>query len=290
VAPDRLRFDFTHFAALTPRERDRVEELVNAKVLENLPISTAEMPIDDAIERGAMALFGEKYGAEVRVVQMSDFSLELCGGTHLNATGEVGFFNLISESAVAAGVRRIEAVTGEGAYRFVKEMSRNLSEIGQLMKAAPFEEAERVRRLVEHARDLEKELARLKSKAASEQSTNLLDQKRDIDGVQVLSVKVENVDVKALRSFVDESKDKLKPAIVVAGTVIDGKIALVAGVTKDLTKRFSAGDIVKNIALTVGGSGGGRPDMAQAGGKDVAKLDEALERVYGLVQSLADQQ
>ncbi|MBI3089744.1 MAG: alanine--tRNA ligase [Candidatus Tectomicrobia bacterium] len=288
VAPGRLRFDFTHFAALTPRERDHIEELVNAKVRQNLPVATDEMPLDQALDQGAMALFGEKYGSRVRVVRMGDFSTELCGGTHLSATGEAGLFTIASESAVAAGVRRIEALTGEGACRHVREMRRSLSEIGKLVKAAPQDEAERVRRLVEHAREMEKEVARLKEKLASGQTTGLLDRRRDVLGVQVLSLRLENVDAKTLRSFVDESKSKLGSGIVVAGAVTNGKVALIAGVTDDLTQRFHAGDIVRHVAQQVGGTGGGRADMAQAGGKDPAKLNEALEGVYDFVRTVAE--
>lgn len=284
VAPDRLRFDFTHFSPLTEREKRRVEELVNEKVWDNLPVTTAVMSLEEAVEHGAMALFGEKYDPIVRVVKMGDYSTEVCGGTHAQNTAAVRLFKIISEGGIAAGVRRIEALTGMEAYKYILKEEEALGEIRELIKAKPFEEADRLRRLMEQARGMEKELGRLKDKMAGAKVQDLDALVVEVKGIKVLAVELENLDMNALRNFVDTAKAKIKSGVVVAGTVMDGKVALVSGVTKDLTQRLHAGDLVKKIAAIVDGSGGGRADMAQAGGKDVARLKEALAKVKELVE------
>ncbi|MBI1987184.1 MAG: alanine--tRNA ligase [Nitrospinae bacterium] len=310
VALDRLRFDFTHFSSLTPEELERIERTVNEKALENLPVSTTVMPIDQALELGAMALFGEKYESLVRAVRIEDFSLELCGGTHASHTGKIGLFKIISEGAIAAGVRRIEALTGMEAYRYVCQEEAVLREIRGLLKVRPFQEAERVRKLWEQVREQERESARLKDRlislqikgipaesgegregapaganlAGGESGAEQTGAIRTVKGVSVLAVQLDHLDINALRSFVDSAKARLKSGVVVAGTITDGKVALVTGVTPDLTDKLHAGELVKSVAGIVGGSGGGRADMAQAGGKEVDRLKEALEKVYELVE------
>ena len=284
VAPDRLRFDFTHFSPLTEREKRRVEEMVNERVWDNLPVITAVMPLEEAVEHGAMALFGEKYDPQVRVVKMGDYSTEVCGGTHTQNTASVRLFKIISEGGIAAGVRRIEALTAVEAYKYILKEEDALDEVRELIKAKPFEEADRLRRLIEQARGTEKELSRLKDKMAGTKVQDLDALVVEVKGVKVLAVELENLDMNALRNFVDTAKAKIKSGVVVAGAVMDGKVALVSGVTKDLTQRLHAGELVKGVAAIVGGSGGGRADMAQAGGKDAARLKEALAKVKELVE------
>ncbi|MBI2876692.1 MAG: alanine--tRNA ligase, partial [Candidatus Tectomicrobia bacterium] len=292
VAPDRLRFDFTHFSSLVPEELERIERTVNEKALEGLPVTTTVMPVDQALQLGAMALFGEKYESMVRAVRIEDFSLELCGGTHASHTGKIGLFKIVSESAIAAGIRRIEALTGLEAYRYVCQEEAALREIRGLLKIRPFQEAERVRRLQEQIREQERELGRLKDRLVTLQARGLQAEAgaeptgvRTIHGVNVLAVQLDHLDLNALRSFVDSAKMRLKSGVVVAGTVQDGKVALVGGVTPDLTNRLHAGELIKSVAGIVGGSGGGRADMAQAGGKEADRLSEALEKVYELVEA-----
>ena len=284
VAPDRLRFDFTHFSRLTERELERIEEQVNGHVRENVRVETNQMPLDSALSRGAMALFGEKYGQIVRVVQMGDFSLELCGGSHAKATGDIGFFKILQEGGVAAGVRRIEALTGSGAHQFVRREEDLLSEIRDLLKAKPFDEQDKVRRLVERVRELERENREIKERALRSSAEDLFSQVRTLQGVKVLAVQIEESDPKALRTFVDNAKDRLGSGVVVVGSVSDGKVSLVGGVTKDLTNRFHAGNILKEVSALVEGTGGGRPDMAQAGGKNPSRLKEALQKVYEIIE------
>lgn len=286
VAPDRLRFDFTHFARLSQREADRIESLVNDHIWADTPVQTALLTLDEAISGGALAFFGEKYGDEVRTVEVPGFSKELCGGTHARATGEIGFFTIIYEGGIGAGVRRIEALTGPGAYQRFKHDERILSDVRQVLKAQPDEEIEKLQRLATQQRELERQLETLKMRLATAQTQDYFSQVQKVDDIQVLALQLENFDRKGLRSFVDTAKDRLGSGVVVVGSAEDGKVTLVAGVTKDLTHRISAGTIVGQVATITGGKGGGRPDMAQGGGTDIARLPEAMERVPAIVAEL----
>jgi alanyl-tRNA synthetase len=283
VSPERLRFDFTHFTSMKKEEIERVEALVNQKVRENLKLETKIMNVEQALQTGAMALFGEKYGEKVRVVMVSDFSIELCGGTHSSRTGDIGLFKIVSESGVAAGVRRIEALTGEGAYGFVKEEERELWEIASSLKSAPEELSSKIERLLERQRELEREVSSSQDKLSYQELSNLLPFVREIRGVKLLSAKVDGKDVKRMREFVDQLKGKIGSGIILLGGQSENKVSLIMGVTSDLTHRFNAGELIKKIALHVGGTGGGRPDFAQAGGTDSKKLDEALKAIEDLI-------
>jgi alanyl-tRNA synthetase len=283
VAPDRLRFDFTHFAPMEREELERVEALVNQKIRENLKLETKVMDVEEALQTGAMALFGEKYGEEVRVVRISDFSMELCGGTHSSRTGDIGLFKIVSESGVAAGVRRIEALTGEGAYQFIKGEERELWEIASSLKAVPGELSSKIDRLFERQKELERELSSFHDKLSSQELSNLLPLVREIKGVKVLSAKVDGKDIKRMREFVDQLKGKVGSGIILLGGHSQNKVSLLMGVTSDLTHRFNANELIKKIALLIGGTGGGRPDFAQAGGTDSKKLDEALKAIEDLI-------
>ncbi|QKJ88354.1 Alanine--tRNA ligase [Paramixta manurensis] len=278
-----LRFDFSHFEAMKPEEIRRVEDIVNAQVRRNLPIETNIMELEAAKAKGAMALFGEKYDEHVRVLSMGDFSTELCGGTHASRTGDIGLFRIISESGTAAGVRRIEAVTGEGALAQVHAQSEQLLDIAQLVKANNSNLNEKVRSVLEHARVLEKELQQLKDRQAAHESASLSSKAIDVKGAKLLVSELSNVEPKLLRTMVDDLKNQLGSAIIVLATVTEGKVSLIAGVTKDLTDRVKAGELVGAIAQQVGGKGGGRPDMAQAGGTDAQALPGALLSVESWV-------
>lgn len=280
VTADRLRFDFAHLEAMKPKEIKEVERLVNEQIRANTEVTTELMKIDDAKAKGAMALFGEKYDDEVRVLSMGqdNFSIELCGGTHASRTGDIGLFRIISEGGVAAGVRRIEAVTGEGALSWVDESEAALAGIGALVKGSRDTSLEKVQQMLDRVKTLEKELEKQKAKLASSAGDDLLGQARDVSGVKVLSAIVEGVDGKSLRDMVDKLKDKMGSGIIVLGAGGD-KASLVAGVTKDLTGKVKAGDLVNHVAQQVGGKGGGRPDMAMAGGPDVANLAVAIGSV-----------
>jgi alanyl-tRNA synthetase len=283
VAPDRLRFDFTHFASMEKESLDRVEALVNQKIRENLKVETKIMLVEDALQTGAMALFGEKYGEKVRVVMVSDFSIELCGGTHTSRTGDIGFFKIVNETGVAAGVRRIEALTGEGAYQFIKEEEKELEAVASSLKSAPGDLAQRLERLLDRQRELERELLSFRDKLSRQEILDLLPSVRMIKGVKVLSAKVDGKDPKRMRDFVDQLKAKIGSGIILLGGRSEHKASLVMGVTHDLTRRFNANDLIKKIALHIGGTGGGRPDFAQAGGTDLEKLDEALKAIDDLI-------
>ncbi len=283
VSPERLRFDFTHFAAMGKEELEHVEALVNQKIRENLEVNTKIMNVEEALQTGAMALFGEKYGEKVRVVMVSDFSIELCGGTHSSRTGDIGLFKIVSESGVAAGVRRIEALTGEGAYRFIKEEERELLEIASSLKSVPGELSSKIERLFERQRELEKELSSFQDKVAYQELSNLLPFIKEVKGVKVLSAKVNGKDIKRMREFVDRLKGKIGSGIILLGGESQSKVSLIMGVTSDLTHRFNANELIKKIALRIGGTGGGRPDFAQAGGNDPQKLDEALQAIDELI-------
>src|SRR3989338_6496057 len=286
VAPDRLRFDYTHFSALNIKELHRVEEIVNQKIRENYPVETSVTGLEEAIKKGATALFGEKYGEEVRIVKMGDYSMELCGGTHVNATGDIGLFKIVHEGSIASGIRRIEALTGEGAYRYVRQEEDSLLEIREVLKSPPFEELTRIRKILDRNKELERELQKQKEKITKDMSGDTVSEIKSIKGINVLSKNLGNFDIKDLRTFVDSTKVRIKSGVVVVGAVTDGKVSLVAGVTNDLTTKLNAGEIVKQTAVIVDGSGGGRADMAQAGGKNPAKLNEALEKVYEIVEKM----
>ncbi|SWL31363.1 alanyl-tRNA synthetase [Klebsiella pneumoniae] len=280
-----LRFDFSHFEAMKPEEIRAVEDLVNAQIRRNLAIETNIMDIDAARASGAMALFGEKYDDRVRVLRMGDFSTELCGGTHAARTGDIGLFRIMSESGTAAGVRRIEAVTGEGAMAILHAQSDQLNDIAQLLKGDSHNLGEKVRAALERTRQLEKELQQLKEQAAAQESANLSSKAEEINGVKLLVSELTGVEPKMLRTMVDDLKNQLGSTIVVLATVADGKVSLIAGVSKDVTDRVKAGELVGMVAQQVGGKGGGRPDMAQAGGTDASALPAALASVKGWVSA-----
>ena len=283
VAPDRLRFDFTHFAPVEKEQLEQVEALVNRKIRENLSLETQDMALEEALETGAMALFGEKYGERVRLVKVADFSKELCGGTHTPRTGDIGLFKIVNETGVASGVRRIEALTGEGAYRLIKEEERELVEVASALKATPGELASKVERLLQRQRELEREAYSLHDRLSNQEIGALLSSVREIKGVKVLAAKVDGKDPKRLREFVDQLKEKIGSGVILLGGQSEEKVSLIMGVTKDLTDRFNAGDLIKKIAVRIGGTGGGRPDFAQAGGTDPKRLDEALNAIDDLI-------
>ncbi|MFW6836051.1 alanine--tRNA ligase [Enterobacter hormaechei] len=280
-----LRFDFSHFEAMKPSEIRAVEDLVNAQIRRNLPIETHIMDLEAAKKKGAMALFGEKYDDRVRVLSMGDFSTELCGGTHASRTGDIGLFRIVSESGTAAGVRRIEAVTGEGAIASLHAQSDQLHEIAQLLKGDSQNLGEKVRVALDRTRQLEKELQQLKEQAAAQESANLSSKAVDIKGVKLLVSDLAGVEPKMLRTMVDDLKNQLGSTVIVLATVAEGKVSLIAGVSKDVTDRVKAGELIGMVAQQVGGKGGGRPDMAQAGGTDAAALPAALASVESWVSA-----
>jgi alanyl-tRNA synthetase len=286
VAPDRLRFDFAHFQAVTQEELRRIERLVNAEIRANADAEIREMPYDAAVAAGAIALFGEKYEKDVRVLRLGDFSMELCGGTHVARAGDIGFFKILSESGVAAGVRRIEAITAEGALDYVERQDDLVREVAGLVRGSRDDVRAKVADALERIRQLEKENRQLKDKLASGQGTDLSAGARDIAGVKLVAAQVDGADAGALRNAVDQLKDKLKSAIIVLASVdASNKITLVAGVTADQTAKVKAGELVGNVAAQVGGKGGGRPDFAQAGGNNPAALGGALASVEAFVRS-----
>jgi len=286
VAPDRLRFDFSHDAPLTREQIEAVERLVNEQIRRNAEVRAEVRPYEEAVAAGAMALFGEKYGDEVRVLTIGDFSMELCGGTHVRRAGDIGLFKIVAESGVAAGVRRIEALTGERALRWVEENEERLQRVAELLRGRPDEADEKLRQLLERQRQLEKELERLRQRLASGAATDLASRAVEVEGVKVLAARLDGADARALRGAVDQWKSRLGSAVVVLGTAgEDGKVRLAAGVTEDLTDRLKAGELVNEVARRVGGRGGGRADFAQAGGTDAGALDEALAAVPGLVRA-----
>lgn len=285
VAPDRLRFDFNHTGAIGEEKLAAIETAVNQHVRENAEVSIREVKYDEAIREGALAFFGDKYGDRVRVVKIGDISTELCGGTHVHASGEIGLFKLHFEGGVAAGVRRVEAFTGEGALDLMHSYEDRLREIGALVRGSPEDAADRVRRLVEHQKELEKEIERLRGQFEQDQVRELLAKQRAIDGAKVLISQVDNLDAKQLREIADRLKEKLGSGVIVLASAGETNVNLVATVTKDLTKRYHAGNIIKELAAMLGGGGGGRPDFAQAGGKQPAKIIEVLRRAEELVQA-----
>jgi alanyl-tRNA synthetase len=287
VDPERLRFDFTHYQAITPEELEAIELDLNREVAANLPVHTDHMSMDAALESGATALFEEKYGEDVRVVGIPEVSQELCGGTHVERTGDLGLCKITGEASIAAGIRRIEAVCGVEAVKFTQEQGRELDQAAALVKGSRADLVSRLEKMLERQKKLEKDLEALKGRLAATQAGELMDQVRRVDGVAVLALKVDAADPKSLREFAVKFQDKLKSGIVVLGSAAGAKAMLIALVTKDLTKRFPAGEIIKEIAPTVGGSGGGRPDMAQAGGPDKDKIPTALEMAYEVVAKKA---
>jgi alanyl-tRNA synthetase len=286
VAPDRLRFDFAHYQPVTAEELRRIERRVNDEIRANVGGEISSMTYDDAVAAGAIALFGEKYGDQVRVLRLGEFSMELCGGTHVRRTGDIGVFKIVSEGGVAAGIRRIEAVTGDGALDYISQTDDLLRNVAGLVRGTREDVVQRVAEGQEQIRALEKQLRALKDKLASGQGTDLAAGAKDVGGVKVVATTVDGADAAALRNAVDQLKQRLKSAVIVLASIgADNKISLVAGVTQDLTNRLKAGEIVGNIASRIGGKGGGRPDFAQAGGSDQAALPAALESVFGFVLS-----
>ncbi|MDF0679111.1 MAG: DHHA1 domain-containing protein, partial [Nitrosomonas sp.] len=284
VDASRLRFDFSHNSAMQANEIRQVENLVNAQIRKNHEVATQLMTYDDAVKQGAMALFGEKYGDTVRVVAMGDFSTELCGGTHVGHSGDIGFFRIVAESGVAAGVRRIEALTGDAALAYTQQQEQQLQQVADTLKAAPQEAAQKLSQILDNVRQMEKEIATLRSKLAGMQSTSLIEQAQEIKGIRVLAIALENVNVKTLRETLDNFKNRLKSCVVVLGTIEKDKVTLIAGVTDDLTVKLKAGDLINFVAQQVGGKGGGRADMAQAGGTLPEKLPQALASVPSWVE------
>ena len=282
VAPNRLRFDFAHFRPLASRDIDEIESIVNEPVRQDQPVQTDVMGVQEAVAGGALAFFGDKYGDQVRVVHIDTFSKELCGGTHCRRTGEIGLFRIVSESGVAAGVRRIECLTGSGALDSLKRLEADVRELSDLLKVAPGEVVARTRKLSEQLKEKERELAEVKLKMASTSSGDA--QAREIKGVQVHAQRTDGLDVNGMRALADQLRDKLRSGVVALGAANDGKVSLLVVVTKDLVGRLKAGELIKEMATEVGGTGGGRPEMAQAGGKNPEGLGTALEKVFGLVQ------
>ncbi|WP_091532226.1 alanine--tRNA ligase [Fontimonas thermophila] len=280
----RTRFDFSHGQALTADEIAQIEQRVNTAILANVPVRAEIMPYDQAIASGAMALFGEKYGDTVRVLTMGPYSTELCGGTHVERTGDIGLFKIVSEGGVAAGVRRIEAITGENVIRHLRETENKLRRAAESLRATPDDLVAKIEQMQERMRQLEKELAALKSKLAASASGELAGQARVIKGVKVLSARIDGIEATELRGLIDQLKQKLDSAVILLGTVGGGKVSLVAGVTADLTSRVKAGELVNFVAAQVGGKGGGRPDMAQAGGTQPDRLPAAIDSVYAWVE------
>jgi alanyl-tRNA synthetase len=283
VTADKLRFDFSHDDSLSGDDIAAVEALVNVEIRQNVVAETNLMSYEQAIESGAMALFGEKYGDKVRVLRLGEFSVELCGGTHVDRTGDIGVFKIVSEGGVASGVRRIEAMTGAGAMRWIDANQNTLNELSDLLRSQPKQTAAKLMQLLQRTRGLEKELVAAKQALLSGQSTNYLDNIQEISGIKVLALRMDGADPKSLRDAVDRFKDKLQNAVVVLGAASGGKVHLAAGVTKNNTGKIHAGDLIKPIAELIGGKGGGRPDFAQAGGSNAAALDQALESVSAWV-------
>ena len=284
VAPDKLRFDFSHYEAVTHEQLAEIEDLVNEQIRNNVAAETDLMGYDDAVASGAMALFGEKYDDEVRVLRFGDFSVELCGGTHVDRSGDIGVFKITSEGGVASGVRRIEAVTGKGALEWIDAKQGTLNDIAGLLRGQPEQAAAKVEQLLKRTRELEKELAAAKQALVSGQAVDHAASVQEIGGIKVLATRMDGADAKTLRDAVDRFKDKLQNAVVVVGSVHGDKVHLAAGVTKNNTDRIKAGDLIRPVAEQVGGRGGGRPDFAQAGGTDAEALDRALESVAGWVK------
>jgi alanyl-tRNA synthetase len=281
VSPERLRFDFSHFYQVEKSELDAIEDMVNAEILANKPLHTEVQDIQSALKSGVIALFGEKYGDSVRVVKVPGFSAELCGGTHSRSTGDIGLFTIISEGSVASGIRRIEAFTGKGAYEYLRQKKDDIKKIADMLKAD--QPVDRLEKTLAELREKEKEIEALKGKLSSHSSASLIEQARDAKGIKVLSCRVDNLEQKDLRVLADNLRDRLGSGIIVVASVKDDSASIIAMVTKELTNQYSAGEILKKIAELCGGRGGGKPDMAQGGTKEIDKLDNALEAVYSMI-------
>jgi alanyl-tRNA synthetase len=285
VDPERLRFDFTHFTAVQPNEARRIEDIVNEKILDNLPVRTDIMGVDEAVKKGAVALFDEKYGETVRVVSAGDFSKELCGGTHCRATGDIGLFVIVSEGSVASGIRRVEALTGKNALDYFRQKKAELDEIkGSLKTENP---AGKIEKMINEMKGMEKEIQKLKTGSAKDTISDALKEAFDLDGIKLVTLRQDGLNPNELRLLADNVRDRLGSGIIVLTSVTDGQAAIVGAVTKDLADKYPAGDIVKNISKTAGGKGGGKPDMAQGGTKDIEKLNTALASVYDIVKNSA---
>ena len=286
VGPERLRFDFTHFYALSEGERRRIEALVNEKILEDLPVRTDTMSLEEAMQTGAVALFDEKYGETVRVVTVGEFSRELCGGTHCRATGEIGLFVILSEGSVASGIRRIEALTGKEAFDYLRNETAELDAVRGLLKTE--RPVERIKRLLTEVKSLEREVQRLKTGSAADVISEALREARELDGIKVIKARQDGLNPKELRLLADNIRDRLGSGIIVASSVNDGQALIVCMVTKDLKERYNAGEIVKRLTALAGGRGGGRADMAQGGTREVEKLDSVIDKVYDIIKDLGD--
>jgi len=285
VDPARLRFDFNHYAAMDASEIEEVERLTNQQILRNTEVSTTVMPLDQAIATGAMALFGEKYGEQVRVVSVPGFSQELCGGTHVRRTGDIGLCKIVYEGSISSGVRRIEAITGEGALRQFQESTGALRRVADIVHASEPELADHVAKLLVNERALEHQLKQLKEKLAQAAAGTLETQARTLNGSKVLAARLDGMDRQQMRSLADSLRNKWKSAVVVLASGEEGNVSIVAAVTKDLTAKVQAGKLVGAVAQALGGKGGGRPDMAESGGKDITAVDAALENVYRELES-----
>jgi alanyl-tRNA synthetase len=287
VAPDRLRFDFAHFTPVRPGQLEEVEAIVNERVRANAPVQTQVMGVAEAVQAGALAFFGDKYGDQVRVVEINQFSKELCGGTHCRHTGEIGLFKLVAETGVAAGVRRIEAQTGEGAYELLKQREDEFRTLADVLKANPTDVLAKARKLVTTLKEKDEELEKLKARLATGQGGSGGGETRTVAGVSVYVQRVDGMEMNDLRTLADQVRDRLKSGVIALGSVKDDKASLLVVVTKDLAERFSAAELIKPMAAEIGGTGGGRPEMAQAGGKQTERLDEALAKIVTLVESKA---
>lgn len=286
VDAERLRFDFTHFSALSKEELKQVENIVNEKIAECLPVVAKNMPIEEARKTGAAALFGEKYGDVVRVVSMGDFSVEFCGGTHVSNTGVINALKIISETGVAAGVRRIEALTSKGLLKYYDDMEKKLQEAAALVKATPNQLSDKIRHLQAENKELHSELESVKSKMAKEAMGDVSDQVTEVKGVKLIAAKVDDVDMNGLRDLGDQLKEKLGEGVIVLASAAGGKVSLVAMATDEAVKKGAhAGNLIKGIAGLVGGGGGGRPNMAQAGGKNPDGIDAAIAKVSEVLES-----
>ncbi len=287
VQTDRLRFDFSHFGQITAEELEKIEKIVNEKIWDSIPVQIDYKDIEEAKAMGAMALFGEKYGKIVRVVQVGDYSLELCGGIHVDNTSTIGLFKIVTEAGIGAGTRRIEAVTGQAAYQQLTEQLNILKDAAGKLKTNPKDVGTRIDTIQAELKQLQRENESLAAKLSNIEAGNLVDQVKDVDGINVLTANIKGVDMNNLRTMADDLKQKLESGIIVLGSANDDKVNLIAAVTKDLMdKGYHAGKIIKEVATRCGGGGGGRPDMAQAGGKDPSKLQEALNHVEEYIKSI----
>jgi alanyl-tRNA synthetase len=283
VDSEKLRFDFTHFSHLSSDEIKEVEKEINTVIQNNLKVKKEITDIESAMKKGAMAIFGEKYGEEVRVISVGDYSMELCGGCHVQQTGEIGVFKILSESSVASGIRRIEAVTGLRAFDVLSDRFSDINAISEKLRAHPEHALQSVEMLINAKKELEKDVLSLKNKLNAEKTEELLENVRVKNGVKLLTLRMDGQEINTLRNTIDTAKAKIKSGIVLIGSANNNKAIFICGVTKDLTDKYHAGDIVKQVAAVCGGSGGGKPDMAQAGGKNINKIDEALNKLYNII-------